>query len=123
VLLDTLSAGLTRTATYDVTADMSPPHVDGILSTSSMIRLMEDTCLALVQPLLGDGMTTVGTRVDVTHVGTAWTGEEVTIHVRLVKVTQRRLLSFAVEIAAPAGIISTGDHQRLVVDRSRFARS
>lgn len=117
-----LSAGLTHAATYLVTADMRPPHVEGILSTSRMIALMEDTCLEAVQPFLEEGRTTVGTRVDVTHVGTAWAGEEVTVRIRLEKVTQRRLLSFEIEIEAPAGVISTGSHQRLVVDRSRFAR-
>jgi fluoroacetyl-CoA thioesterase len=117
-----LSAGLTREATFRVTPDMRPPHVDGILSTSRMIGLIEDTCLDLVQPLLDEGQTTVGTRVDVTHVGTAWTGEEVKIRVRLAKVTQRRLLTFEVEVEAPGGKISTGTHQRLVLERSRFMR-
>jgi len=119
---DVLSAGLTREATYLVTSDMRPPHVDGILATSRMISLIEDTCLDLVHPLLDDGQTSVGTRVDVTHVGTAWAGEEVTVRVKLTKVTQRRLLSFETEVEAPAGIISTGTHQRLVLDRSRFVR-
>ena len=115
-----LQPGLSHEATYRVTPDMSPPHIDNILSTSRMIALMEDTCLAAVQPLLGEGQTTVGTRVDVSHVGTARAGEEVTVRIRLEKVTQRRLLSFEVEVAAPDGIISTGAHQRLIVERSRF---
>ena len=119
---DLLRAGLAHEATYLVTPDMRPPHVDGILSTSRMISLVEDTCLDLVHPLLDDGQTSVGTRVDMTHVGTAWAGEEVTARVRLTKVTQRRLLSFEVEVEAPGGIISTGTHQRLVLDRSRLAR-
>jgi len=117
-----LQPGLTYEATYAVTPEMRPPHVEGILATSRMIGLMEDTCLAAVQPLLAANETTVGTRVDVTHVGTAWTGEEIRIRIVLAKITQRRLLSFEIEIEAPAGIISTGTHQRLVVDRSRFAR-
>jgi fluoroacetyl-CoA thioesterase len=117
----TISAGLTHEAAYRVTPDMRPPHLDGILATSRMIGLMEDTCLAAVQPLLEDGQTTVGTHVDVSHVGTARAGEEITVRIRLTKVTQRRLLTFEVEIEAPGGIISTGTHQRLVVDRSRFA--
>jgi len=58
--------------------------------------------------------------VDMSHVGTARAGEEVTVRIRLTKVTHRRLLSFEVEVAAPAGVISTGTHQRLVVDRARF---
>ena len=111
---------MSHEATYRVTPDMSPPHIDNILSTSRMIALMEDTCLAAVQPLLGEGQTTVGTRVDVSHVGTARAGEEVRVRIRLEKVTQRRLLSFEVEVAAPDGTISTGTHQRLIVERSRF---
>ena len=76
---------------------------------------------AKILRLLGEGETTVGTRVDVTHVGTARAGEKVTVRIRLDKVTQRRLLGFAVEVEAPAGVISTGFHQRLVIDRSRFS--
>lgn len=116
-----LSPGLSREATITVTPEMSPPHLDGILSTSRMIGLIEDTCLAAVQPLLDAGQTTVGTRVDISHVGTAWAGEEVAIRIRLEKVTQRRLLSFQVEVTAPGGVISSGSHQRLVVMRSRLA--
>jgi fluoroacetyl-CoA thioesterase len=116
-----LSPGLFREAVYQVTPDMSPPHLDHILSTSRMIALMEDTCLAAVQPLLGEDQTTVGTHVDVSHVGTARAGEPVTVRIRLKKVTQRRLLTFEVEVAAPGGIISTGSHQRLIIERSRFA--
>ena len=115
-----LQAGLSHQAAYAVTPEMSPPHLQGILATSRMIGLMEDTCLAAVQPFLDAGQTTVGTRVDVTHVGTARAGEEVMIRIRLTRITQRRLLSFEIEIEAPVGIISTGTHQRLVVDRSRF---
>jgi len=118
---DALRAGLTHEAIYKVTPDMRPPHVEGILATSRMIGLMEDTCLAAVQPLLDEGQITVGTHVDVSHVGTARAGEEITVRIRLTKVTQRRLLSFEVEIEAPAGVISTGTHQRLVVERSRLA--
>jgi fluoroacetyl-CoA thioesterase len=116
------SPGLTHEVPYVVTAEMSPPHVDGILSTSRMIGLIEDACLEAIQPLVGNGQITVGTRVDVTHIGTAREGEEVTVRIRLAKVTHHRLLSFEVSVEAPDGIISTGIHQRLVVERSRFAR-
>jgi fluoroacetyl-CoA thioesterase len=88
-----------------------------------MIALMEDTCLEAVQPLLPDGQTTVGTRVEVSHVGTARAGEEITVRIRLEKITQRRLLTFEVEVEAPDGVISTGSHQRLVIDRSKLETS
>lgn len=117
-----LRAGLTHVATYLVTPDMRPPHIEGILATSRMIALMEDTCLAAVQPFLGEGQTTVGTRVEVSHVGMARAGEEVTVSIRLEKITQRRLLTFEVEMEGPSGVVGMGSHQRLVVERSRFAR-
>jgi fluoroacetyl-CoA thioesterase len=117
-----LTPGLTREATYTVTPDMRPPHLEGILSTSRMIALVEDTCLMAVQPLLGEGQTSVGTHVNVSHVGTARTGEVVTVRIRLAKVTMRRLLAFEIEVTAPDGVISTGAHQRLVIERDRFAR-
>ena len=116
-----LAPGLAGVATYTVTHDMSPPHVRGILSTSRMIALIEDTCLGLVQPHLGGGETTVGTHVEVSHVGAARAGEEVTVRIRLERVTRRRLLTFAVEVVAPGGVVGSGAHQRLIVDRSRFA--
>jgi predicted thioesterase len=111
---------LTHQAAYAVTRAMSPPHIDGILATSRMIGLIEDTCLSAILPLLDEGQTTVGTRVDVTHVGTARAGEKVTISVRLVKVTRERLLSFEVEVTAAGGVIGTGTHQRMVVETARF---
>lgn len=121
--LNILNPGLTHEVHYLVTREMSPPHIDGILATFRLIGLIEDTCLAAVQPLLDESRTTVGTRVDVTHVGTARTGEQVVVRIRLATVTQRRLLTFDVQVEAPAGIISTGTHQRLVVDRAAFTRA
>lgn len=118
-----LPPGLTREATYTVTADMSPPHLPGILATSRMISLVEDTCLAAVDPLLDAGQVTVGTRVDMTHVGSARVGEQIHVRIALVKVTAGRLLSFATEVTAPCGVLSTGTHQRLVVARARIVPS
>ena len=117
-----LRVGLASEATYTVTAAMAPPHLADVLSTSNMIRWMEDTCLSAIQPRLDAGETTVGTRVDVSHVGMARAGEEVRIHIRLVKITGRRLLTFEVKVVAPVGVISTGTHQRLVVDRAEIGQ-
>jgi len=119
---DALHAGLADESTCLVTPDMSPPHLPGILSTSRLIGLCEDACLRLVERYLGAGETSVGTRVDFHHVGVAHAGEEVTIRIRLTRITQQRLLSFAVEVTAPGGLVSTGTHQRLIVDRERFGR-
>ena len=119
---DTLAAGIEDRASYEVTADMAPAHLPrAVLSTPSMIQLIEQTCLVAVQPHLDDGETTVGTHVCVSHTGPAAVGETVTVSCRLTGV-QRRRLTFDVEVTA-AQTISTGTHERAVIDLNRFAAS
>lgn len=119
-MTDHLTEGLAHTATYTVTRAMSPPHLEDVLSTPALVGLIEDTCLDALAPYLAAGSTTVGTEVCLRHVGAARAGETVRVVVRLVKITQRRLLSFEVEAQGPSGVVGSGSHQRLVVDRSRL---
>ncbi len=116
----TPAVGLSQIATYSVTADMSPPHLEGVLSTPRLVGLVEDTCLDALKPHLVDGTTSVGTEIHLHHVGTARAGDEVEVDVRLIKVTGRRLLRFMVEVRGPEGVVGSGSHQRLIVDRSLF---
>jgi fluoroacetyl-CoA thioesterase len=119
---DTLAAGIEDRASYEVTADMTPEHLPrAVLSTPSMVQLIEQTCLLAVQSHLDDGETTVGTHVCVSHTGPAAVGETVTVSCRLTDV-QRRRLTFDVEVTA-AQTISTGTHERAVIDLNRFSAS
>jgi fluoroacetyl-CoA thioesterase len=119
----TLESGLEATYRYPVTADMSPAHLPAkVLSTPSMIGLIEQSCLLTAQAHLDEGETTVGTHVDVSHSGPAFPGEEIAIHVRLQEVRKRRL-DFAIEVTSPRGTISAGRHERAVIDLSRFGGS
>lgn len=115
------AVGLHRTAIYAVTADMSPPHLEGVLSTPRLVGFVEDTCLDALEPHLAPGTTSVGTEIHLHHVGSARAGEEVEVDVHLVKVTGKRLLRFTVEARGPEGVVGSGSHQRLIVDHSRFA--
>jgi fluoroacetyl-CoA thioesterase len=118
---DTLAAGIEDRASYEVTADMTPAHLPrAVLSTPSMIQLIEQTCLVAVQPHLDDGETTVGTHVCVSHTGPAAVGETVTVSCRLTGVERRRL-TFDVEVSGPNQTISTGTHERVVIDLNRFS--
>jgi fluoroacetyl-CoA thioesterase len=120
-VLPSLTAGIEHQVSYDVTADMTPAHLPrAVLSTPSMIQLIEQTCLAAVQEHLDDGETTVGTHVCVSHTGPAAVGETVTVSCRLTGVERRRL-TFDVEVQAPTQQISTGTHERAVIDLNRFA--
>jgi fluoroacetyl-CoA thioesterase len=119
-MADSLTVGLDGTASYEITADMSPPHLPAaVLSTPSMIQLIEGTCLATVQPHLDEGQTTVGTHVCVSHDAGAFVGETVTVTCRLSEIDRRRL-TFETEVTCGDRVLSTGTHQRAVVDLSRF---
>ena len=117
---DSLAVGLSSRDTVVVTQDMSPPHLPAkVLSTPSMVGLIEAACLAAAQPHLDEGQTTVGTHVNVSHTGPAMAGEEVSVFVELEEIVKRRL-RFSVEVSSPRESISTGTHERAVVDLSRF---
>ena len=115
-----LAVGLEGSATHEVTADMSPPHLPApVLSTPSMISLIEATCLSTVQPHLDEGHTTVGTHVCVSHDAAAMVGESIDITCRLDAIEGRRL-TFDVRVTCGDRVLSTGTHQRATMDLARF---
>lgn len=119
---DSLQPGIEHTLSYTVEESMVPKHLSvPVLSTPSMIQLIEGTCLMAVQPHLGDSETTVGTHVCVSHSGAANVGEEVLINVRLKEINKRRL-TFDVDVRSPRGEISSGTHERAVIDTSKFGK-
>jgi fluoroacetyl-CoA thioesterase len=117
---DTVAPGLSATASYTVTKDMSPGHLAAVvLSTPSMVGLVEGTCIRALDGHLDEGETSVGTHVCISHAGVATEGEEVVVDVRL-QAVERRRLTFETTVRSPRGVISEGTHQRAVIDPSRF---
>jgi fluoroacetyl-CoA thioesterase len=117
----TLVPGLAFEARFEVTREMKPRHLPvAVLSTPSMVALIEGTCLEGVAEHLDEGEVTVGTHVCVSHSGAAREGEEVVVRARLTGVNRRRL-TFEVEVHSPRAVISEGTHERAVVDTARFS--
>lgn len=112
--------GLAATATYTIDDAMAPPHLPvKVLSTPSMIMLVEGTCLAAVQEHLGEDHTTVGVHVCVSHIAAAVSGEEIEVDARLVIVDRRRL-TFETVVTAGDRVLSRGTHARMIIDTERF---
>lgn len=115
-----LAVGLDGTATYEIADDMTPGHIPAaVLSTPAMVQLIEATCLTTAQPHLEEGQTTVGTHVCVSHDAGAFVGERVEVRCRLAEIDRRRL-TFETTVTCGDRTLSTGTHQRAVVDLSRF---
>lgn len=106
-----------------VTRDMSADHLPApVLATPTMISLIEWTCMTAAQPHLDDGETTVGTHVCVSHDAGVGAGEQFTIRCRLASIDKRRL-NFDVSVVSARAQVSTGTHQRAVVELARIAAS
>ena len=115
-----LQPGVRGESRHVVTPEMSPAHLPrAVLSTPSMIGLLEQTCLATAAEHLDDGETTVGTHVCVSHQAAVLAHEEVIIRCRLARVERRRL-TFEVEVDGPRGRVSEGTHERAVVPLDRM---
>jgi predicted thioesterase len=117
-----LAPGLKHSQSVRVTEDMTPGHLRGdairVFATPEMVRLIEQTAIQAVQPLLKPGQTTVGTRVDVTHLAATPEGMTVTITVELTAVDRRRL-PFRVEVHDEVEKVGEATHERFVIDREQ----
>jgi fluoroacetyl-CoA thioesterase len=117
-----LAVGLKHSRTVTVTDDMTPAHLRGepirVLSTPDMIRLIEQTAIEAVTPCLAPAQATVGTRVDVAHVGAALVGMTVTISVEVSEIDRRRI-GFRVEVRDELDEIGKGTHDRFIVDATQ----
>ncbi len=112
---DSLKQGLSSTATYTVTEDMAPPHLPmKVLSTPSMVGLIEQTCLLLAQQHLDDNQTTVGIHVCVSHQAAVNAGQDVQISCELTAI-DRRKLSFTTTVVCDDKTVSVGTHDRFIV--------
>lgn len=92
-----------------------------VLSTPSMIMMMENAARLLVEEYLPEGYTTVGTRVEVSHLRAAPLGAEITVKVKLIEVSGRKL-RFTVEAYCNDKKIGEGHHERFIVNREKFLK-
>jgi fluoroacetyl-CoA thioesterase len=118
-----LEPGLTAKVQAEVTPEMTAlaqgsGEVEG-LATPVMICLMEAAAIKALEGNLAAGMTSVGTRMEVTHAAPTPVGMALSATATLVEV-EGRLLIFSVSAEDVAGQIGKGSHQRVLVDKARF---
>ena len=92
-----------------------------VLATPMMIMGMERAAMEAVRPCLPEGMTSVGTRVDISHMAPTPCGMKVRFEAKLTAVSANgRGLTFTVTAYDEVGPIGEGTHERVVVDRDKF---
>lgn len=119
---DSLDPGIAHEKTVTVTPEMGVAHLGdagNVLSTPSMVQLIEMTCLEAMTPHMDQGEQSVGTMVHVWHRAAARTGEEVLVRCKLIERDRRRCL-FEVSVDAGDTRVGDGTHERFVVDMAKF---
>jgi predicted thioesterase len=90
-----------------------------VLATPRLLALAEAATVEAVKGRLGDGRTSVGTRVELEHRAASPVGSRVTVEAELEEVDGTRLV-FAVGAVDERGPVAGGRVERVVVERERF---
>jgi fluoroacetyl-CoA thioesterase len=90
-----------------------------VLSTPRLISLLERTANQAVLPHLAEGQGMVGSVVNIRHLAATPVGMQVHTRAELLEVDGRRL-RFKVEAWDEVDKIADGEHERFIIDRTRF---
>ena len=90
-----------------------------VLATPRIVALCEQASCGAVAARLKPGETTVGLRVELTHIAPTRVGSTVRAEATLERADGRRLL-FTVTVSDACGLVAAGKLTRAVVDRDSF---
>ena len=90
-----------------------------VLATPFMIAWMEEASLRLAQQELEEGLTTVGTEVNIKHLKGTLVGKTVKV-LSVLKEIDRKRLVFDVEVVEDGVVVGSGSHTRFIIDTAKF---
>ena len=91
----------------------------GVLGTPRIVALCEEASCAAVESWLAPDETTVGLRVELTHLAPTKVGSRVRAEATLEKTEGRRLV-FTVSVSDVCGLVAAGKMTRVVVNVDEF---
>ncbi len=118
-----LKTGLSAQAEMTVESKDTAKNVGSglaeVYATPMMIALMEKAAYTTVQPLLPQGYSTVGIRIDASHLAATPVGMTVRAVATLIEVSGKKLV-FDIEAFDARDKIGEARHERYLVEDSRF---
>ncbi len=90
-----------------------------VFATPAMCCLMEKAASELMDSLVEEGSTTVGTALNIAHTAATPVGMEVVAKAEITAVEGRKI-SFKVTASDEAGEIGYGTHERFIVFKEKF---
>jgi fluoroacetyl-CoA thioesterase len=122
---DIIKVGMTAERTLVVTPDRTVRHViptmPAVFGTPMMVMEMEMASADAVNRCLAPGWVTVGTEVDIRHLGASAVGAVVRTTAKVVAV-ERRVIRYEVEAFEGERRIGEGRHARGLVNLESFNR-
>ena len=118
-----IAVGLRGQVVARVTADQTAAALGSgdvpALGTPALVALVEAAAVNALAGRLAPDETTVGTRLEVTHLAATPVGAEVRAEAALVAMEGRKL-TFTVIAYDNRGMIGEGRHERMLLSRDRF---
>jgi predicted thioesterase len=115
--------GLSATISQQVSESMLANQVGSgsapVFATPELALLIEKAAVAAIENNLEQGMTSVGTNLDISHLAATPVGMEVSATAELTEVDGRKL-TFSVSAKDAVEDISAGTHVRFMVDMEKF---
>ena len=130
---DGLKPGMTFEFSYEVTQERTVPHLypdieeatvmPRVFATGYMVGLMEFACIKFINPHIDwPRQQSVGIHINVSHTAATPPGMTVTVKGRLDEVDGRKL-RFSLEAFDDRDQISSGTHDRFIIDAEKFNTS
>ena len=117
-----LQPGVTHEITEMTEEKHAAPHLAAegrfVFSTPSMIGFMERCSVALIKPFLEEGESSVGYKVNITHLAGTPIGQKVRTVSKVESIDGRRI-TFAVESHNEKEKIGEGTHVRVIINRNK----
>ncbi len=121
---DTLKAGVAVTSRVEIDRDRTIDFMGEnarVYATPMLVRDIEVTCRELLLAHLDAGEDSVGTRVEIDHIGATLMGMWVDISVKVVELNGRGVV-FEIEAKDNVEPIARGRHSRFIVDVAKTAQ-
>lgn len=120
-----ITIGLTNEKSVAVTMDNTAIAMGSgtlrVFATPALAALAEGCCAESVEDMLGEGMTSVGTDINVAHLAASPLGASILCKSKLVAFDGRKL-DFEFEVYDNSGLVGKGTHTRFTVDAEKFVQ-
>ncbi|NCB52361.1 MAG: hypothetical protein EOM54_10865 [Clostridia bacterium] len=114
-----LKGSAEKVVTHELTAAAVGSGAQEVFATPAMISMMEMASLSSLIPYLAPGQSSVGTRVNVSHLSATPIGMKVRAESEIIEIDRKRIV-FSVKAYDEAGLIGEGTHERFIIDIEKF---